>query len=427
MNLLKTLTLSSLIFTFHCGVESPADEENFELEVQNTQVSETLLRSNDLVLNTGSFTSIAIQDDNDTLAVGEDELLSIAALGDTQLVYLNRRGAVVTPGVNDSRLNRSSIIKEAVNVPAWRPSASDWNEVVDCVERMFEPFNIDIVTNDPGDVPHIESVIGGKSTDLGFPVGIAGLSPFTSSCDVIPNAIVYTFVESLPTQNPQLVCEITAQEIAHSFGLDHQFLCTDPMSYQWCEQEKSFQDEFSSCGEFDERSCKVERMYDCGRSVQNSYQELAKRVGLRNGDVFPRLEAKGFSQGDTLQGGDIVEIVATDDRNIDSVEFTLGNYKETSTKAPYEFRIPLDVKFGSQTIGFNATDDTGNKSELYMDMVIGDGSGITNGAENLIPLASDDEPTAIGGCNTNSGRSNLAFVFAGLLFVLGFAPKRKKL
>ena len=88
MNLLKTLTLSSLIFTFHCGVESPADEENFELEVQNTQVSETLLRSNDLVLNTGSLTSIAIQDDNDKFPLGQDELLSIAALGDLSLIHI---------------------------------------------------------------------------------------------------------------------------------------------------------------------------------------------------------------------------------------------------------------------------------------------------------------------------------------------------
>ena len=429
MNLLKSLTLSTLFFTLHCGIEGPTNEENFDLEFQNNQTSGSLERSNDLILNTGSLTAIAIENDDDKFDLEENKTLSIAALGDTQIVYLNRRGAILTPGANDSRTNRSSIIKAAANIPAWQTSTRDWNEVVDCVKGMFAPFNIDVVQNDPGDVPHIESVIGGKSTDLGFPVGVAGLSPFTSRCDVIPNAIVYTFVESLPSESPQLVCEITAQEIAHSFGLDHQFLCTDPMSYQWCEQDKSFQDEFSSCGEFEERSCKVERMYDCGRSVQNSYQELAKRVGLRNGSVFPKIEAVGFSQGDFLKGGDLIEINASDDRSITSVEFSLGNYKETSTKAPYEFRIPLDVKLGAQTLAFNAVDDSGNKSELFMDMVIDDGAGqgIADERDNLLPLISeDDRDVAISGCSTTKGKNSFGFVLLGLVFFLGLKPRKER-
>lgn len=47
------------------------------------------------------------------------------------------------------------------------------------------------------------------------------------------------------------MCEVMAQEIAHSYELDHQTLPTDPMSYLEYDGDREFQDEDAFCGEFD--------------------------------------------------------------------------------------------------------------------------------------------------------------------------------
>ena len=349
---------------------------------------------------------------------GEDDAQnkSTAASLQKQLIYLNRRGVVLTPGSNDSRSNQSSLIKETVSIPAWKTSVSDWNEVVTCVKDMFLPFNVEITDNDPGDVSHVESVIGGLGANLGEPKSSLGLAPFNSTCDVIPNAIVFTFVESFESVTPRHVCEITVQEIAHAFGLDHQMLCTDPMSYLECDEPKMFQDEFSSCGEREERSCKVDGFYDCGRTVQNSYQELSQKIGLKDGTVFPELKAKGFKQGDFVLTGDTLEIETRDDTGIAFVEFALENTIERSDTPPYFFQIPLDTNRGNQTLSFKAVDHDGNESDLFVDVLVENRDG--KGVKHLLP-SDDASESAIGGCNTSSKQKPSVFgCFLMFLLVL---------
>ena len=76
------------------------------------------------------------------------------------------------------------------------------------------------------------------------------------------------------------VCWTIAQESAHAFGLDHEFMfvdgrstCSDPMTYRTdCGGERFYRNESASCGEFSVRPCK------CG-TTQNSHKKLLSVFG----------------------------------------------------------------------------------------------------------------------------------------------------
>jgi uncharacterized protein (TIGR03382 family) len=104
------------------------------------------------------------------------------------------------------------------------------------------------------------------------------VSPFTTDCGIIENSVVFTFTDVLP-DDPRIMCEVMAQEIAHSFGLDHELLPEDPMTYLDYAGERTFQDETASCGEDAARPCGIDS-HVCWQK-QNSVQLLVSRLGRR--------------------------------------------------------------------------------------------------------------------------------------------------
>lgn len=188
-----------------------------------------------------------------------------------KIFYLNRMGGTYAPGTNDSRTNRSTIVSQTRSVPAWNVSAAGWQSVMTCMTTMFSRWNVQITDVDPGNVPHWEMVVAGRPQDIGMQAGVGGVSPF--NCGTIPNSIVFTFAVVYGTSYRD-VCETTAQEIAHSFGLDHSRLCADPMTYLTGCGNKSFQNVAAPCGEYSNRACM------CGGNTQNSVALLDQRLGL---------------------------------------------------------------------------------------------------------------------------------------------------
>ncbi|MBA3457598.1 MAG: hypothetical protein H0T42_31240 [Deltaproteobacteria bacterium] len=194
----------------------------------------------------------------------------------SRVIYLNRTGVTVTPGATDARLDHSSIASQPVTIPAWNPPPQVWADTVACLEAMFAPFGVELTEIDPGQTPHIEAVFGGSSTLFGFGPRVGGVAPLSSTCAVVENAMVFTFTDIL-LQNGQTVCETQAQEIAHAYGLDHEMLASDPMSYLRHPSKRTFQDELASCGETTARPCGI-GMTSC-RAQQNSYAILLERLG----------------------------------------------------------------------------------------------------------------------------------------------------
>jgi uncharacterized protein (TIGR03382 family) len=195
----------------------------------------------------------------------------------SRTIYLNRNGVTVRPGANDASTNRSSLVTAERSIPRWETTDVMWSETVTCLREMFAPFAVELVETDPGDVPHIEAVFGGTAAMLGFQVAAGGVAPFSTTCRLIESSMVFTFTDTLPASS-KVVCEVMAQEIAHTYGLDHVLLASDAMTYLSYADKRAFQDEEADCGETSPRPCGAPGYPSC-RARQNSYQVLLERLG----------------------------------------------------------------------------------------------------------------------------------------------------
>ena len=203
---------------------------------------------------------------------------SVMALSRT--IYLNRNGVILRPGDNDSQSDVSSIVQQPTQINGWDTDDDTWAATVGCIQDIYSRFDVTVTDQDPGSTPHIEAVIGGHPNDVGLPDNVAGVSPFATDCSIIERSIVFTFTDVLPN-DPQKVCEVAAQEIAHSFGLDHEMLPSDPMTYLDYAGDRTFKDEMVSCGEFSDRKCGING--NACRQRQNSVQLLTARLGAAGG------------------------------------------------------------------------------------------------------------------------------------------------
>ena len=342
------------------------------------------------------------------------------ALAQSRIIYLNKNGVTLTPGNNDARTNRSTIASQATTIAPWNVPVATWNATVACMRDLFAPFAVTVVEIDPGNVPHIEAVFGGSPTQLGLPTNVAGVSPFTTDCSVIENSIVFTFTNVIP-QDARLACEIQAQEVAHSFGLDHELLASDPMTYLPFSGDRSFKDQAAQCGEDAVRPCGINGS-TC-RANQNSVALMKERLGTAGapGDTTaPSVGITSPSNNATVPPGFEINFTATD--NIAVTMATLYVDEEavgSVLAAPFKFTTSATIPEGSHTFRIEATDGANVKSQEITVTIrkgatpppAGGGSGDGGG---------DDSGDISGGCSTgNGGGALLAFALLGLVGLLG--------
>jgi hypothetical protein len=339
---------------------------------------------------------------------------TIAALAQSRVIYLNKGGVTLNPGNNDSRTNVSSIASAQVAMPAWNASPQVWTDTVTCMKDMFSRFGVQVVTTDPGNVPHIEAVFtSGSMATLapGTPNAnqIGGVSPFTQDCGIIENSIVFTFTNVLP-QNAQTMCEVMAQEIVHSYGADHEILPSDPMTYMQYNGKRSFQDTLSDCGEFSARPCGIGGS-TC-RNKQNSVALLKERVGTSNVSP-PSIKSISPSAGATVPPGFTVTVNATDATAVTKVEVLLdGTLVGTKTSAPWTFATPAGTTEGVHEITVNAYDDNSNVSQVVSVTVKKGATQPTNPASG-----GTDGGEIQGGCSSHAPASGwlVALLLASLV------------
>lgn len=337
------------------------------------------------------------------------------------IFYMNRAGGTYTPGNNNSTTNRSSIPRQTSVVQPWNVSEAGWNQVMTCVRQQFAAYDVEITDVDPGNVPHIESVVAGRPGDLQLPNGVGGVSPFTSNCSVIQNSIVFTFAEVYGT-NYQVICEVVAQEVAHSFGLDHQYLCADPMTYLGGCGAKSFQNVDAQCGEDVPRTCA------CGQATQNSVEMLSARVGIKNGDtVPPTIGIQSPVNGATVPPGFTVNVAANDDVGVARVELYIdGTLADTSTTPPFSLTASANLANGTylvETRAYDATNVTSDSISVTVQAGTDPGNPGNPGNPGDPGTPTDpgtDSPSElVGGCSAggSSGAGALLLFVIGLVFV----------
>ena len=227
-------------------------------------------------------TPVGVNPPVDTTGVDFELTPDVATVRPPTLLYLNRcvGGCVVRAGSESSINNTSSIITGTRNLPPYPFDDGSFDALAQCTKDTFAPYNVRVVTVDPGVQPHHELMMTTIPSVAGFGSGVGGVSPF--SCGVVNNAITYLFAQLFGDDTDEL-CAATAMELAHSFGLEHAFLCEDPMTYLTGCGRKRFTDQDVPCGEFGPRPC------SCGGASTNSHRKLIAAVG-RN----PLVLADGF-------------------------------------------------------------------------------------------------------------------------------------
>jgi uncharacterized protein (TIGR03382 family) len=328
----------------------------------------------------------------------------------SRTIYLNRRGATLTPGQNNSRTNTSSIVSKPSTVPPWGTSDAKWAETVACLHEIWAPFDVALTDTDPGSTPHIEALFGGSPTDVGMPSGVGGVSPFAIDCGVIENAIVFAFTERLP-DNPRIVCEVMSQEIGHAYGLDHELLASDPMTYLSFSGERSFRDQTAACGESQARPCGIGAT--ACRANQNSVQLLRERLGEPGDDGSPpQLRIASPLANAVVDPG--FTITANADDDVAAVTFFVdGDQVGAAITPPYQLATDASLLPGDHTIVVEAADTRGNVSMAQVDVVV-------RGADDGV----DDNPLTLLGCSATGGTAGFPVALA--LLALLRRPRRRE-
>jgi uncharacterized protein (TIGR03382 family) len=359
----------------------------------------------------------------------------VEAPGTTTIIYMNKGGATLTPGNNDSRTNRSTVVGQTSAIPAFEGTATEWNNIMTCVREIFSPFDVMITDVDPGNTPHVESLMGGRAQQAGMQQGVLGVSPFTVDCSVIPNPIVFTFTQSTRDaygSSPALaeeICEIAAQEIAHAFGLDHELLASDPMTYLNYNGLKRFQNVDAQCGESVARTCGLPGTGVICSQRQNSVTMLTQRIGLSD-TLAPVVSITSPQNGATVPTAFAVNTDASDNNVITKVELYLdGNLVETLTAAPFSFQLS-GLANGGHSLMARAYDSR-NQTDSTISVTVQAGAPPPNPNPDPDPNPNPDDTDGdgtsdviTGGCQSGGGDTGGLAVLG--LALLGVTMRRRR-
>lgn len=269
----------------------------------------------------------------------------------SKLLFLNRceGGCTIQPGANDARLNTSSIAPSTSNLSEYAGTDEQWDQTVQCVRDMYSPYDVQVVTDDPGtDVFHHEAIVAGSPDEIGLNGSIGGIAP--SSCSPLNNVISFSFANSGFSNNQDVLtmCWTIAQESAHSFGLpNHVFHCMDPMTYlDGSCGKKFFRNKSLPCGEFAQAPC------NCSGATQNSHIELGAVFGPGTLPPPPSVTIQLPAADATVVDDFSIYWEASDERLIDHSELWINGTKYLDIEAAeWEGRSqPTDYNLQAPTL-----------------------------------------------------------------------------
>jgi hypothetical protein len=205
-----------------------------------------------------------------------------------------------------------------------------------------------------------------------------------------------------------------AQEVAHSYGLDHELLASDPMTYLSYNGKRTFKDQTVSCGESQPRPCGIGGT-SC-RPNQNSVQLLNARLGTADA-IAPTMVITSPADGATVQPGFTVEATASDNVAVTGATLLVDDAVITMTAGagPYTFATDAMLAEGPHSISVEATDGKNTQRS-------GDGSGSDTDGDGDVDEDDMNGGGVGGGCA--SGRDvGLAF---GLFFLAHMMIRRRR-
>jgi MYXO-CTERM domain-containing protein len=282
----------------------------------------------------------------------------------SNIIFLNRcvDGCVILGGGQDSRTNRSFIGQGTIE--EWGKGDEQWEELVSCVTAMYDPFDIVVTDVDPGpNVEHFEAIVAGKARDIGVSQGVGGIAPF--SCGIVNNAITFSFAnEPFYANGIDDLCGTVAQETAHSFGLEHAYLCSDPMTYLQSCGYQWFQNENASCGEYEPANCRC-------RNNQNSHRILSDHFGDGE-NPGPKLTFVRPLPNSNVEPDFIIQVSGDEYYyQLQNVEVLVnGEVVGTAPTPPFIFNAPPGIS-GITTIEVRGTDVRGFMGSVVAEVNVG--------------------------------------------------------
>jgi uncharacterized protein (TIGR03382 family) len=192
-------------------------------------------------------------------------------------------------------------------------------------------------------------MVGGNSTDIGIQ-GAGGVAPFIPCNGDIQDNVI-SFVFAAETSNLDYLCWAAAQETSHVFGLDHELLATDPMTYLSPPVKKpGFQNMAANCGESTPRQCW------CGGTTQNSAQYLMNTFGPTN--LQPAtLAITAPTDGAWVKPGFAVKATVMSQLSVTTSALAVdGMTSSSSSSGALSFNAPSTLAGGDHVIAVNATD-----------------------------------------------------------------------
>lgn len=291
----------------------------------------------------------------------------------SRIIFVNRcvGGCTFTKspnGVSDAINNLTWLggaqVGSTISISEFSHSEQVWQDTLACIRDVYLPYGVTITDVDPGAVPHHEAVLAGRAQELPIngALGVAVLG--AGACAPADNVISFSFANNHgPTNNLSLaeaMCWTVAQESAHSYGLEHEFDCSDPLTYlDNCDGPKYFRNLNVSCGEFAAAPCV------CGGSFQNSHERLTSTLGVGTLPPPPVVAISMPVDGSTVGGDFSVIATAVDQRGVHHIELFIngwkwgeipGVWKKTSS---YLLSLPPDVPPGVMDIEVRACGDAG--------------------------------------------------------------------
>jgi hypothetical protein len=270
----------------------------------------------------------------------------------SKILYVNDcmpNGCTVTRGQDSSINNTSSIpALPSVTLDAYAHGQAHWDDVIACVRETMAPFDIEVVTEDPGTTPHYEVMVGGTASQLREGLEAGGIAPFISCGARRDNVLVFVFASQ--TASKPYLCAAIAHEAGHAYGLSHSLDALDPMTYKDLGSHKAWQNSDAQCGTDSPQNCR------CTGATQNTFRYLHDVWGLHPEVGDARLTLYRPRDGAWVRQN--FAISGKLESSLDMLESTVsidGALLERVTTAPLAFNAP-ELAPGAHTVALSATD-----------------------------------------------------------------------
>ncbi len=315
----------------------------------------------------------------------------------SNVIFLDRcaNGCTLHLGSQDnSTTDTSSLVKGTSVLTAFNCGDTAWQQVVSCMQDVFSSYNVVITDVDPGTASHLEIKVAGNACDVlssTYCTSVGGIAFYTCG-SYYSNALVFDFANEWSC-NVNEICATAAQEIAHTWSLDHVTNAADPMTYFSYGMRRYFADGDqcgSDCTDASGALCKVgqtgctgpegqsctsQQTHTCrcnaGTTTQDDNQFILNVFGAGN-PTPPTVTITQPLDGEAVSPGFAVDSNVTSPYGVLKADLTVdGMPSGEITSSPYVFNAPATLAPGAHTVAVTGYDIHSNKTTATITAIIG--------------------------------------------------------